>query len=63
MVVHIHSKDTFINLNIPKYIPKNTQNTPLCIHRAITKLVTFVINWTHVVISWMKTKLNVHMEG
>jgi hypothetical protein len=44
MVVHIHSKYTFVNFNIPNYIPQNTQNTSLYTHRAITKLVTFATN-------------------
>jgi hypothetical protein len=44
MVVHIHSKYTFINISTPNYIPWNSQNTPLYIHRVATKLVTFVIN-------------------
>jgi len=46
MVVHICSKYTFINPNTPNYIPLNSQNTPLYIHRVATKLVTFVINGT-----------------
>jgi len=41
MVVHIHSKYTFINISTPNYIPLNSQNTPLYIHRVATKLVTF----------------------
>jgi hypothetical protein len=46
MVVHIHSKYTFININIPNYIPYNSQNIPLSIHRVATKLVTFATNGT-----------------
>jgi hypothetical protein len=46
LVVHIHSKYAFVNFNIPNYIIKNTENTPLYIHRAATKLVTFVTNGT-----------------
>jgi hypothetical protein len=42
MVVHIHSKYKFINPNTPNYIPYNSQNTPLYIHRVATKLVMFV---------------------
>jgi len=44
MVVHIHSKYTFINPNTPNYIPYNSKNTPLYIHKVATKLVTFVTN-------------------
>jgi hypothetical protein len=44
MVVHIHSKYTFINPNTFNYILYNFQNIPLYIHRIATKLVTFVIN-------------------
>jgi hypothetical protein len=40
MVVHIHSKYTFINPNTPNYTPYNSKNTPLYIHRVATKLVT-----------------------
>jgi hypothetical protein len=39
MVVLINSKYAFINLNTPKYILYNSQNTPLYIHRV-------VINWS-----------------
>jgi len=46
MVVHIQSKYTFINLNIPNYIPYNSQNTPLYIHGVAIKLVMFVTNGT-----------------
>ncbi len=46
MVVDIHSKYTFINLNTPNYIPQNSQNTPLYIHKVVTKLVTFATNKT-----------------
>jgi len=46
MVVHINSKYTFINPNRFNYIPSNSQNTPLYIHKVTTKLVTFVINGT-----------------
>jgi hypothetical protein len=46
MVVHVHSKYIFINLNTPNYIPYNSQNTPLYIHRVATKLVTFATNGT-----------------
>jgi hypothetical protein len=46
MVVHIHSKYTFINLNTPNYIPYNSQNTPLYIHGVTTKLVTLATNGT-----------------
>ncbi len=46
MLVHIHSKYTFIDLNTPNYIPKNSQNTPLYTHRVVIKLVTFAINGT-----------------
>jgi hypothetical protein len=46
MVVHIHSKYTFKNLNTSDYIPSNSQNKPLYIHRVVTKLVTFAINGT-----------------
>jgi len=41
MVIHIYSKYTFVNYNIPNYISENTQNTPL-----YTKLVTFATNGT-----------------
>jgi len=44
MVVHIHSKYKFINISTPNYIPKNSQNTPLYIHKVATKLVTFATN-------------------
>jgi hypothetical protein len=46
MVVHIHSKYTFINLSTPNYIFYNSQNAPLYAHRVTTKLVTFVTNGT-----------------
>jgi len=46
MVAHINSKYTFINPNTLNYIPSNSQNTPLYIHRVATKLVTFAINGT-----------------
>jgi hypothetical protein len=49
MVVHIHSKYTFINFNAPNYIPLNSQNTFLYIHKVATKLVTFVANGTQIV--------------
>jgi len=45
IVIHIHSKYTFVNPNIPNYIP-NTQNTPLDIYRAVSKLDTFATNGT-----------------
>jgi hypothetical protein len=35
MVVHIFTKYTFMNNNIPKYIPWNTQNTPFYIHKVV----------------------------
>jgi hypothetical protein len=46
MVVHIHSKYIFINLNTPNYILYNSQNTPLYTYRVATKLITFVTNGT-----------------
>jgi len=46
MVVHMHPKYTFINPNTPNYIPQNSQNTPLYIHRVVIKLVTFTTNGT-----------------
>jgi len=46
MVVHIHSKYTFITLNTLNYIFKNSQNIPLYTHKVVTKLVTFAINGT-----------------
>jgi hypothetical protein len=46
IVVHIHSKYTFINPNTPNYIFLNLQNIHLYIHRVATKLVTFVVNGT-----------------
>jgi hypothetical protein len=46
MVVHINSKYTFINPNTLNYIPWNSQNTLLYIHRVATKLVTFVTHGT-----------------
>jgi hypothetical protein len=46
MVVHIHSKYTFINPNTSNYIPWNSQNTCLYIHMVTTKLVTFSTNGT-----------------
>jgi len=46
MIIHIHSKYTFVNLDIPNYIIYNIKNTPLYMHRVITKLVTFAINGT-----------------
>jgi hypothetical protein len=39
MVFHIHSMYTFVNLNIPNYIPENAQNRTLYIH-----MVTFATN-------------------
>jgi hypothetical protein len=49
MVVHIHSKYTFINPNTPNYIPY-TQNTLLYIYRVATKLVIFATNGTQIVL-------------
>jgi hypothetical protein len=46
MVVHIHLKYTFINLNTPNYIFFNSQNTPLYILRITIKLATFATNGT-----------------
>jgi hypothetical protein len=46
MVVHIHSTYTFIDFNTPNYIPLNSQNTPLYIHRFVVKFVTFATNGT-----------------
>jgi hypothetical protein len=46
MVVHIHLEKTFINITTSNYIPYNSQNTPLYIHRFATKLVTFATNGT-----------------
>jgi hypothetical protein len=46
MVVHIHSKCTFINPNTPNCISYNSQNTPLYIHKVVIKLVMFVTNET-----------------
>jgi len=50
MIVYIHSKYTFINHNTPNYIPYNSQNAPLYIHRVATKLVTFATNGTQIVL-------------
>jgi hypothetical protein len=49
-VVHIHSKYTFINPNTSNYIPENSQNITLYIHRVTTKLVTFTTNGTQIVL-------------
>jgi hypothetical protein len=49
MVVYIHSKYTFINLNAPNYIPYHSQNAPLYIHKVATKLVTFATKGTYIV--------------
>jgi len=46
MVVHIHSKYTFITHNTPNYIPQESQDTPLYIHRVATRLVMFATNGT-----------------
>jgi hypothetical protein len=46
MVVHIHSQYKFVNCNTPNYIPYNSQNTPLYIHKVATKLVMFASNGT-----------------
>jgi len=46
MVVHIHSKYIFINLNTLNYIFYNSENTPLYTHMVATKLVTFGTNGT-----------------
>jgi len=46
MIVHIHSKYTFINFIAHNYIPWNSQNTPLYIHKVVTKLVTFATDGT-----------------
>jgi len=46
MVVHMHPKYTFINHNTPNYIPQNSQNTHLYIHKDAIKLVTFTTNGT-----------------
>jgi hypothetical protein len=43
--IHIRSKYTFVNINLPNYI-LDIQNTPLDIHKATTKLVTFATNGT-----------------
>jgi len=45
-IVHMHSKYTFVNPNIFKYVLYNTQNTPLYTHRAMITLVTFAANAT-----------------
>jgi hypothetical protein len=50
IIVHIHSKYTFVNPNISNYIHKNTQNKPLYIHSVTTKLVTFAINGTYIIL-------------
>ncbi len=50
MVVHIHSKYTFINPNTFSYILYNSQNTPLYTHGFVTKLVTFATNGTQIVL-------------
>ncbi len=44
MIVHRHSKYTFVNSNIFNYIFWNTKVTPLYTPRAMTKLVTFASN-------------------
>ncbi len=49
MVVHIHSKYTFINHNTLDYIPYNSQNAPLYIHKVATKLVTFATKGTYII--------------
>jgi hypothetical protein len=41
MVIHMHSKYTFVSYNIPNYIPQNTQKIYLCI------LVRLQLNWSH----------------
>jgi hypothetical protein len=46
MVIHIHSKYTFINYNTSNYNPENSQNIPLYIHKVAIKLVTFATNGT-----------------
>jgi hypothetical protein len=56
IIIHIHSKYTFGNPDIFKYIFLNTQNRPLYIHRLATKLVTFATNGTYVVFfGWNQT--------
>jgi hypothetical protein len=64
MVVHIHSKYTFINLLHPIIFFRIHKIHHLYTYRVATKLVTFVTNGTYIVSFWMKIKLNVvHMEG
>ncbi len=46
MVIHVHSKYTYININTPNYIPYNSQNTLFYIHKVTIKLVTFATNGT-----------------
>jgi len=46
VAMHIHSKYTFVDLNVPNYIPCNTQNTSLYNYRFMTELVTFATNVT-----------------
>jgi hypothetical protein len=50
MVIHIHSKDKFVNNNTPNRIFLSTQNTPLYTHKSTTKLVTFITNETKFVL-------------
>ncbi len=46
MAIHIHSKYTFVDLNVLDYINCNTQNTSLYNYRVMTELVTFATNVT-----------------
>ncbi len=51
MIVHTHSKYTFVNFNISNYIFQNTKVTPLYILKAMTKLVTFASDG-HKLVFW-----------
>lgn len=46
MAIHIHSKYTFVDINVPNYIPCNAQNTSLYNFRVMTEFVTFATNVT-----------------
>ncbi len=46
MAMYIHSKYTFVDFNIPNYIPCNTQNTSLYNFIVMIELFTFATNVT-----------------
>jgi hypothetical protein len=62
MVVHIHSKYTFINLKTPRTIFFRIHKIQLCIFTGLQLNWSCLLIMGHIFFSWIKTKLNVvHM--